>query len=134
MLNSFLRKQLGPVSNFFRRNPERSSCQQKLVAKYIPNFSPRSVTASKQCFQGDSYSFLTPSQLSCKRSLTTEIDFEPHYTHYETLIRRLYDIPWMHQTEVGIEKAERMHALLGNPMQNTPVVHVAGSNGKEVSQ
>jgi len=59
-------------------------------------------------------------------------DSSRSYTKYEQLVRRLYMTNLFHPVKLGLQNINRLHELLGCPMDNerVKVIHVAGTNGK----
>ena len=55
---------------------------------------------------------------------------EPSMSRYELTVRKLYQVNMWHPVKLGLENIERLHGLLGNPMQGMPIIHIAGTNGK----
>ena len=57
---------------------------------------------------------------------------DPSFTTYEKLVRRLYMTNLFHPVKLGLENIERLHEVLGSPMDNPniTVIHIAGTNGK----
>jgi len=53
-------------------------------------------------------------------------------TEYERSVRKLYQINLFHPVKMGLANMEKLHELLGSPMDQTNirVIHVAGTNGK----
>jgi dihydrofolate synthase/folylpolyglutamate synthase len=49
---------------------------------------------------------------------------------YNTLLRKLYNINLMNPVKMGLDNAKNLYKLFGNPVDNVPIVHVAGTNGK----
>ncbi|KAL7554109.1 hypothetical protein ACHAWF_017500 [Thalassiosira exigua] len=62
---------------------------------------------------------------------STEEPAEP-MSNYERLVRKLYLTNLYNPVKLGLENMGRLHAALGDPMDDpsVSVVHVAGSNGK----
>jgi len=60
----------------------------------------------------------------------TTIVSEP--TKYEELVRKLYRTNWFNPVNLGLHNINRLHELLGHPMdrEHLLLVHVAGTNGK----
>lgn len=54
----------------------------------------------------------------------------PQYTPYERWVRRLYQTNLFHPVKLGLTNIEDLHKAMGNPMDQRPVIHVAGTNGK----
>lgn len=66
---------------------------------------------------------------------TTSNDHDPvsnlkNYTAYELWVRRLYATNLFHPVKLGLENMLQLHEAIGNPMDHTCVVHIAGTNGK----
>jgi dihydrofolate synthase / folylpolyglutamate synthase len=59
-------------------------------------------------------------------------DAPAHYTPYEQWVRRLYKTNLFHPVKLGLHNIEKLHQVLGNPMDDPKVlvVHIAGTNGK----
>lgn len=49
---------------------------------------------------------------------------------YEKWVRRLYATNMFHPVKLGLQNIQQMYAAMGNPMDDTVVVHIAGTNGK----
>lgn len=52
------------------------------------------------------------------------------YTEYETWVRRLYSTNLFHPVKLGLTNMIQLYEALGRPMDQTCVVHIAGTNGK----
>jgi len=54
------------------------------------------------------------------------------WSNYERLVRKLYMTNLFNPVKLGLENMDKLHKLLGSPMDqpNVSVVHIAGSNGK----
>jgi dihydrofolate synthase / folylpolyglutamate synthase len=52
------------------------------------------------------------------------------YTDYETWVRRLYSTNLFHPVKLGLTNMIQLYEALGRPMDQTCVVHIAGTNGK----
>eukprot|EP00526_Cylindrotheca_closterium_P011897 CAMPEP_0113628368 /NCGR_PEP_ID=MMETSP0017_2-20120614/14698_1 /TAXON_ID=2856 /ORGANISM="Cylindrotheca closterium" /LENGTH=466 /DNA_ID=CAMNT_0000538669 /DNA_START=276 /DNA_END=1676 /DNA_ORIENTATION=- /assembly_acc=CAM_ASM_000147 len=54
------------------------------------------------------------------------------HTDYEKWVRRLYLTNLFHPVKMGLTNIQRLHKLVGNPMDDPSrvVVHIAGTNGK----
>lgn len=50
--------------------------------------------------------------------------------HYNTLLKKLYNINIMNPVKMGLDNANKLNKLFGEPVKNIPTVHVAGTNGK----
>jgi dihydrofolate synthase / folylpolyglutamate synthase len=70
------------------------------------------------------------TESSTQSSGEEEDDEEKVFTPYERWVRRLYMTNMFHPVKLGLANMEQLHAALGNPMNQIPVVHVAGTNGK----
>mmetsp|Transcript_39400 Transcript_39400/g.79563 ORF Transcript_39400/g.79563 Transcript_39400/m.79563 type:complete len:534 (+) Transcript_39400:21-1622(+) len=70
------------------------------------------------------------SQPSVSFSLPSERPNEPMLTKYEEAVRRLYQVNLWNPVKLGLENSEALHRLIGSPMKNKRIVHVAGTNGK----
>ena len=57
---------------------------------------------------------------------------ESGMSEYERLVRKLYQTNLFNPVKLGLENMDRLHEILGRPMDrpDVAVVHVAGSNGK----
>jgi dihydrofolate synthase/folylpolyglutamate synthase len=57
---------------------------------------------------------------------------DPGHTTYEKLVRRLYMTNLFHPVKLGLENIERLHEVLGSPLDNPnlTIIHIAGTNGK----
>ena len=49
---------------------------------------------------------------------------------YNTLLKKLYNINIMNPVKMGLDNANQLYKLFGNPVSDIPAVHVAGTNGK----
>ena len=49
---------------------------------------------------------------------------------YNTLLKKLYNINLLNPVKMGLDNARSLYKLFDNPMNNIPIVHVAGTNGK----
>jgi hypothetical protein len=49
---------------------------------------------------------------------------------YNTLLRKLYNINLLNPVKMGLDNANKLYMLLGSPVNDLPIVHVAGTNGK----
>ena len=52
------------------------------------------------------------------------------HSEYEKWVRRLYTTNLFHPVKMGLQNIQQLHDLLGNPMDKTTVIHIAGTNGK----
>ena len=52
------------------------------------------------------------------------------FTPYEQWVRRLYQTNMFHPVKLGLQNMDQLHKLLGRPMDELTVIHVAGTNGK----
>ena len=52
------------------------------------------------------------------------------YTPYEQWVRRLYMTNLFHPVKLGLENSHALYHALGRPLDDIPVLHVAGTNGK----
>lgn len=52
------------------------------------------------------------------------------YTTYERWVRRIYQTNLFNPVKLGLDNIEDLHKFMGNPMDERPVIHVAGTNGK----
>jgi len=61
-----------------------------------------------------------------------EEEEEEGWSNYERLVRKLYMTNLFNPVKLGLENMDRVHKLLGSPMDqpDISVVHIAGSNGK----
>ena len=50
--------------------------------------------------------------------------------HYTSLLRKLYNINLLNPVKMGLDNANKLYKLFGDPVSNIPIVHVAGTNGK----
>ena len=53
--------------------------------------------------------------------------FKMQYNH---LLRKLYNINLLNPVKMGLDNANKLYKLLGSPVNDLPIVHVAGTNGK----
>jgi dihydrofolate synthase / folylpolyglutamate synthase len=65
-----------------------------------------------------------------RRFLATTAAKMSSASEYEVWVRRLYETNLFHPVKMGLDNIHTLHAALGNPMDQIPVVHVAGTNGK----
>ena len=49
---------------------------------------------------------------------------------YNSLLRKLYNINLLHPVKMGLDNANKLYKLLGSPVNDLPIIHVAGTNGK----
>jgi hypothetical protein len=49
---------------------------------------------------------------------------------YNSLLRKLYNINLLNPVKMGLDNANKLYKLLGSPVNDLPIVHVAGTNGK----
>lgn len=49
---------------------------------------------------------------------------------YKEILHKLYSIAATKKVHLGLEAVERAHAVLGNPAESYPIIHIAGTNGK----
>ena len=65
-------------------------------------------------------------------SATSSSDERPEAGHseYEHWVRRLYRTNLFHPVKMGLQNIQQLHEQLGNPMDATTVIHIAGTNGK----
>ena len=49
---------------------------------------------------------------------------------YNQLLRKLYNINLLNPVKMGLDNANKLYKLLGSPVNDLPIVHVAGTNGK----
>jgi len=62
-----------------------------------------------------------------------EEEEEEEWSAYEKLVRKLYMTNLFNPVKLGLENMNKLHELLGNPMNQSnkvTVIHIAGSNGK----
>lgn len=52
------------------------------------------------------------------------------HSDYEKWVRQLYKTNMFHPVKMGLQNIQQLHDLLGSPMDNRMVVHIAGTNGK----
>jgi dihydrofolate synthase/folylpolyglutamate synthase len=57
-------------------------------------------------------------------------DSKPHYTPYERWVRRIYQTNLFNPVKLGLSNIDELHKAMGQPMDQRPVIHVAGTNGK----
>ena len=74
---------------------------------------------------------LSPTLQKPPSLLSSEMKDENH-SSYEQWVRRLYMTNLFHPVKLGLENIEKLHQLLGYPMDspNVAVIHIAGTNGK----
>ena len=76
----------------------------------------------------------TDAPQSQKQSNTSSEDKdEEEWSAYEKLVRKLYMTNLFNPVKLGLENMNKLHELLGNPMNQSnkvTVIHIAGSNGK----
>lgn len=60
-----------------------------------------------------------------RRSLSTA-----SASKYTSLLKELYKVNLSNPVKMGLQNAEQLNALLGDPVRGIPIVHVAGTNGK----
>jgi len=75
------------------------------------------------------------SSSSSRKQSTSDDDTEQEegsWSNYERLVRKLYMTNLFNPVKLGLENMDRLHKLLGIPMDQptVAVVHIAGSNGK----
>ena len=69
--------------------------------------------------------------MSSSTAIADEVKSDEHcFTPYERWVRRLYMTNLFHPVKLGLQNMHKLHEALGNPMDNTTVIHVAGTNGK----
>lgn len=49
---------------------------------------------------------------------------------YRSLLSKLYSVNLYNPVKLGLDNMVRLNEKLGNPLANTPVIHVTGTNGK----
>ena len=49
---------------------------------------------------------------------------------YESAVRKLYQVNMWNPVKLGLDNSKSLHKLIGSPMVNKPIVHIAGTNGK----
>ena len=67
--------------------------------------------------------------------VTCALDFRsltPKYrmSAYPSLLSKLYKVNVKNPVKLGLDNMHRLNSLLSYPMQNIPVVHITGTNGK----
>ena len=55
---------------------------------------------------------------------------EQSFTPYEQWVRRLYMTNLFHPVKLGLQNIHQLYDALKKPLDNIPVIHVAGTNGK----
>lgn len=60
----------------------------------------------------------------------TRITMQAPSSAYRSVLRQLYKINTYNPVKMGLENTERLYSLIGRPLENLPIVHVAGTNGK----
>jgi hypothetical protein len=87
--------------------------------------------------------------ISCCGRLNTELDFinrdqpplaivksisdqsvEESKMLYNNLLRKLYNINLLNPVKMGLDNARSLYKLFDEPVNNIPIIHVAGTNGK----
>ena len=63
------------------------------------------------------------TSLSCAQIEGTDMS-------YSSLIKKLYRININHPVKMGLQNSENLYRVFGRPLDNIPIVHVAGTNGK----
>ena len=54
----------------------------------------------------------------------------PSIPDYKTALRELYSLNLRNPVKLGLQNIQRVYELTGRPLQDIPIVHVAGTNGK----
>lgn len=49
---------------------------------------------------------------------------------YNNLLRKLYNINLLNPVKMGLDNARSLYKLFDEPVNNIPIIHVAGTNGK----
>lgn len=57
-------------------------------------------------------------------------DSQSFKMQYNNLLRKLYNINLLNPVKMGLDNANKLYKLLGSPVNDLPIVHVAGTNGK----
>ena len=57
-------------------------------------------------------------------------DSEGKMIQYNSLLRKLYNINLLNPVKMGLDNANKLYKLFGEPVSDIPIVHVAGTNGK----
>lgn len=60
-----------------------------------------------------------------RRSLSTA-----SASKYTSLLKELYKVNLSNPVKMGLQNAEQLNTLLGDPVRGVPIIHVAGTNGK----
>lgn len=61
---------------------------------------------------------------------TSRVSIERIPTSYTDLLRELYQINMYHPVKLGLQNMERLYDLLERPLDDIPIVHITGTNGK----
>mmetsp|Transcript_12159 Transcript_12159/g.18851 ORF Transcript_12159/g.18851 Transcript_12159/m.18851 type:complete len:565 (-) Transcript_12159:117-1811(-) len=126
MRHFFLQQQQHRLSRFLRATPSWPSHYKTTAVAYLSLFPVCSASKSHP-FQRKSISSKTNTMETFDNKRDDE---DRQYTEYERIVRKLYQINLFNPVNLGLENTIRLHELLGNPLDNVTVVHVAGSNGK----
>lgn len=65
-----------------------------------------------------------------RSSFASMTDNKPNYTPYERWVRRIYQTNLFNPVKLGLSNIDELHKAMGQPMDQRPVIHVAGTNGK----
>lgn len=49
---------------------------------------------------------------------------------YSSIIKQLYEINMYNPVKMGLDNMLQLNQLMGDPLQNTSIVHITGTNGK----
>lgn len=72
----------------------------------------------------------TTADASNQRSRATRVSIDRIPSSYTELLRELYQINMYHPVKLGLQNMERLYDLLERPLDDIPIVHITGTNGK----
>lgn len=120
---------IGSTSSFVRQGKGLSMIRLgKLATKHFSSFVklPKSPLAVRTTRHFSSASFNPDTIMSVS---DTDLGAGKH-SDYERWVRRLYMTNMFHPVKLGLENIEKLYELLGNPLDDAMVIHIAGTNGK----
>mmetsp|Transcript_25765 Transcript_25765/g.60653 ORF Transcript_25765/g.60653 Transcript_25765/m.60653 type:complete len:688 (+) Transcript_25765:108-2171(+) len=104
---------------------------------YVQNRQIATSSPTLLCSAKTSFPDLPPSQRGTQTATISSImdnnsenERIAHYTPYEQWVRRLYMTNLFHPVKLGLQNIQQLYAALGHPLDDIPVIHVAGTNGK----
>lgn len=105
---------------------DNSNRIQPLQSSYLSSTSLFASTINNQSYSNSNINMNAPSSTSQKQSISSNSTTkeEKEWSDYERLVRKLYMTNLFNPVKLGLENMDRLHKILGSPMDKVNVLYV----------